>query len=206
MINSIEDAIRTLEDKNAGWVSRRDAALSLGECARRARETLIAHQSEEDVDVRRGVDEALEKTGEAAPPGEKGTPTLDQLVRACERPGKRRVAPHGKGYLITVDLGEGRIQRVRVKESTSRDGRPTIRVYTRCGIADEKTLAWAMQANAHLLHAAFGTVDDEDGEMLILVRNFDRSLVKAEDLKACIKEIAFYGDWMESKLTSQDQH
>jgi hypothetical protein len=206
MTISIEEAIRTLKDKTAGWVSRRDAALSLGEVAQLACKTLIAYQSEEDVDVRRGVDEALEKIGVPASGGVNGAPKLEDLVRACERRGKRTMAPHGKGYLVTVDLPGGRTQRVRVKEAKSRDGRPTIRVYTRCGIADEKTRAWAMQANAHLLHAAFATVDDDDGEMLVLVRNFDRTRVDAEDLKACIKEIAFYGDWMESKLTSEDQH
>ena len=46
MLDALEKTIRTLEDGSAGWVTRRDAALALGTCAKRAIAALRAHAAE----------------------------------------------------------------------------------------------------------------------------------------------------------------
>lgn len=206
MENPIEAAARTLGSADAGWVSRRDAALKLGTLAQEALDVLSKYREERDVDVRRGVEEALNQLDLPAP-GEHTAPTnLEDLVKLCERPGRRAVSAHGNGYVVTVSLPEGREQKVRVKPSKGRDGRAAIRVYTRCGEADEKTVTWTMHANAHLQHCAFALVDEKETQMILLVRNLDRDRVDAEELKATVKEVAFYGDWLERKLSGGDEH
>lgn len=206
---SLREAAKTLADAKAGWVHRRDAANALGDMAARALAALRDCARDGDVDVRTAVAHALAKAkagfAGVAPPPETGY-TLEGIARACERSGKRTVREDKDGFAIEVSLKDGRRQTVYLR-SLARDGDETlIRLYSFCARApDAEVIAWAMRANAQLGHSALAVVPAEDGERLALVRCFSPKDATPDRVRAALKEIAYYGDWLERKLTGSDE-
>lgn len=212
MMEELDKIIAGLSDKSNGWVDRRDAADALGEIASRSLKALHAHAGEDDVDVRSAVERALEKVGvsagsvRAAPSEESAVrvPTIKELAQACEKKMKRAIKPHGDGYVVRVQTREGRTQDVLIEPVKRPDGRELIRVSTQCGEADADTIAWAIRSNAKLMYCAFSVHAHDDKELIMLVNNFTPDHVTPEQVKNSVKEIAFYGDWLEKKLTGED--
>lgn len=214
MNEELDQTIKTLADASAGWVTRRDAALALGECARKSLAALQAHAHEKDVDVRYGVVEALNAAGAvAAPEGGRASvpakpspPTLKELAQACIRKSKRAVKPDGDGFVVRVQTKAGRKQDVRIDRCKPPGVREVIQVSTECGVADDRVVAWAIRSNGTLTYGAF-CVEERDGrEHLRIVSNFDPALATPEMVKNAVKEAAHYGDWLEKKLSGEDQH
>lgn len=214
MSEELEKVINTLADTSAGWVDRRDAADALGELAGKSLAALRKHADEGDVDVRAAVRRALEKldvgAGAQRPPSaEKGAvsrPTLKELAQACEKKLKRAVKPQGNGFVVRVQTRKGRTQDVFIQPHTRPDGRELIRVSTQCGEADAETIAWAIRSNTELMYCAFSVHSVDTKEQLQLVNNFNPDQVTPDMVKDAVKEIAFYGDWLEQKLTGKDDH
>ena len=198
-----------LADRDAGWVHRRDAAEALGRAAQTAVAALQAHADEPDRDVRAVVDKALGWAKGALkgvePVAQERAFGLGELVESLEKGEERAVAPKGDGYEITVDIGEGRSQRVLAEPAKSQGGHDMIRVSTRCGKASDKALRWALRNNTDLSHCALALSDEGGEEMFVMVNSFLADAVTPMELKASVKEVAFYGDWMESKLTGGDE-
>lgn len=206
---AVAQCVQDLGDTKAGWVTRRDAAESLGKTARQALQCLSAHREDPDQDVRRGVTQALSDAQAGNPPladrdSQPGY-SMEELVRACEKPGKRTVEPHGDGYLIRVKTGENRMQSVQIRPFAHSDGAQYIRIHTFCAEVDDKKIAWAMRANAKLPHCAFAVHGHDDKEWIVLVHNFSRERAKPADLKEAVKAIAYYGDWFEQRLSGLDE-
>ena len=223
MYEALDKNIAELKDTSAGWVTRRDAAVALGEYARRALAALHAHADEKDVDVRLGVEAALKAAGAPAAPGatsQRATsqgagsaprpsrpspPTMKELAQACIRKGKRAVKQDGDGFLVRVQMKGERTQDVRIDRYKEPDTREMIRVSTSCGAADAASIAWAIRNNHKFLYCAF-CVEVRDGrDHLTIVSNFDPELVTPELVKNAVKEIAYYGDWLENKITGEDK-
>jgi len=80
-----------------------------------------------------------------------------------------------------------------------------IRVFTYCGAESEEALEWALEANMKLSHCALALTHDEDNRRFVLTRCFLAEAARPEQVKAAVKEIAFYGDWIEKKLTGLDE-
>lgn len=204
MAKELDAARQRLEDARAGWVHRRDAALELGRWATIALDALKRHINDEDTDVRRAVGEAVAKIHLPTVPASDGSYALETLVATCEKPGKRSVRAEGDGFVVQVALPEGREQSVRLAASTSRDGHPLIQVSTRCGEANDKAKNWALRYNAKLVHCAFAVQVVDEKEELMLMENIPCRHANPEAVKAAVKEIAFYGDWIEQKLRGGD--
>lgn len=206
---AVAQCVKDLGDTKAGWVTRRDAAELLGKVARQALQCLSAHREEPDQDVRQAVTQALKdaQAGNLPPATGDTQPTysVEELVRACEKPGQRTVEPHGDGFLIRVRTSEKRMQSVQVHAFTHSDGAQYIRIHTFCAEADDKKIVWAMRANAKMPHCAFAVHGHDGKEWIILVHNFSRDRAKPEDLKEAVKAIAFYGDWFEQRLSGADE-
>jgi len=200
----VEKAVEELSDQRAGWVTRRDAAVRLGEIARMALASLEAHRDEEDVDVGRAVNEALGRL-RVPEPRAVGEQTLESLVRYAEREGARDVEADGDGFRVRVRLNQGRSQTVHVEEKHLRNGGAVVSVFTRCGEAGEGTQRWALRTNGKMVHCAFAVDRDGETDTLILVNNIDRGHATPEAVKAAIKEMAVYGDWIENKISGQDE-
>ncbi len=206
MAEDLDRAIAAVSNRGATWVSRRDAAEYLGRVAAQARDALQRNAEDSDTDVRAAVAKALGDAAwrDAGRSGKESQLTLDELVREIEKPGKREVRVIDGGFEISVALKNGRAQKVRVTHATSEAGADTIRVSTRCGPAADKEMAWALRTNNRLPHCSLAIVDDGGEAWFELVHSLRAQKATAEELRACVKEVAFYGDWAETRLTKGD--
>jgi len=209
MNDAIEERLAQLENTEEGWVTRRDAAEALGQVAAKALEALRSHAEEKDVDVRAMAVKALgwsKGSLEGVSPVAQERPfSLEELAESVEKPGGREVTTKGDGYEITVTLSEGRTQKVLAELATSHGGRDTIRISTQCGPGEEKALRWALRTNNNLSHCSLSLAGKRDKERLIMTHSFLADSVTPKEFKTTVKEIAFYGDWAESKLTDGDE-
>ena len=209
MLEEIDDALQRLADTKAGWVTRRDAADLLGKAALKALAALQQFSDEMDVDVKRAVDEAL---GRAAGVLRGVTPitgptqySFDELARSCEKPGSRTVEKDDDGYVIRVKTDDNRAQNVHVRLFKRSDGIDLVQVYTVCGKSDEGAFGWALRANMKLIQGAIALAKQGDDERFVLTACFLASEMTKAEIKAAVKEMAHYGDWIESKLTDRDE-
>jgi hypothetical protein len=206
MADDLDRAIAEVSNRGATWVSRRDAADYLGRVAAQAREALKQNAEDPDTDVRAAVARALGDAAwrDAGRAGRESQLTLEELVRAIEKPGKREVQVIGGGFEIAVTLKNGRTQKVCATHGTSEAGADTIRVCSRCGPAAEQEMAWALRTNNRLPHCSLAIVEDGGREWFDLVHSLRAQKATVDEFRACVKEVAFYADWAEARLTKGD--
>lgn len=209
MQNDFDKYLATLRDIDAGWVYRRDAADFLGKLIERAAAALRAVEHDNDVDVRTAIERALGHASAAlagVKPVVDTTYPLDELVKACARPGRREVDRDGNEFTVTAHMKEGRSQRVHLKEIIRQDGAKLIQILTYCGEVDDSTMPWALKMNTQLGRCALGISGRGDKDYFVLVNCIPVDEATPELVKAAVKEVAFYGDWIERKLTGGDTH
>ncbi|MBI2435457.1 MAG: hypothetical protein HYV26_21595 [Candidatus Hydrogenedentes bacterium] len=207
MADAIEKAISDLANTKAGWVTRRDAAEALGGAARRALVALQRHAQDADVDVRATVTKELARIGAPAPAPEPAPQTysLKELAESCAREGARSVEAAGDAYVVTVQVEGKRTQKVHIALVQRPDGKQLVRVFTRCGEAKPDLFPWLLQSNAKLNNCAFAVVEEQGREAVLLLDNFPRDRATPQMVKSAVKEIAQYGDWLERKISGEDQ-
>ena len=209
MYEEIAETANVLRDTDAGWVDRRDSAKKLGDIAAKALDALHEFADELDVDVRRAVDDALANASAALagvdPVRQSKHFTLEELARSCERDDNRVVAPHEDGFVVQVDLKSGRHQAVFIMPHTLRDGGELIRVFTKCGAPTEQSLEWALRANMKLSQGALAIAKNEGEKEFVLINCFLATELTPLEIKDAVKRIAFYGDWVETKLSDLDE-
>jgi hypothetical protein len=206
--DSIDRAIAHLDGREAGWVYRRDAAEILGKSAAKAIHALRARENEADVDVKTAVHnalviarDALEGTGAAGHVGY----SLKALAEYMAKPGVREVSRQDDGYAIDVTLKDGRKQRVYMQPFVQRSGRAMVRLYSFCGPAPSgKVRDWALRNNTQFAQCALALMAHEGEERLALVNAFVLEWAAPQAVKASLKEITHYADWLEKKLTGDD--
>ena len=205
----LEKAIDTLRDESESWVSRRDAVEELRQGVLTSIRALQSQAETKDTDVKMAVHAALNELSApqaaAAAPAEPEPKSMEELVRACEKTGRRDVYEEGDGFRIEVSLKKtGRKQQVYVTNYKRKDGIKLIRVCSYCGKADTDTYIWALRANAKLVASATALIDNEGAEHLALTRVFLDGEVTKPEMHTAIKEIAHYADWLESKISDKD--
>jgi len=207
MSDQLNEFVKMLENRQTGWVARRDAAEALGKMAQQAVHSLTAHHDDPDMDVQMAVDRSLKplQVMLSSRPGSLRAYTLKDLAFACEKRGVRTVETWESGFQITVRLREKRVQKVYLMSHDSRDGRRLVRIYTHCGPATEEACKWALRANAKITHAAFALLHRDGEEHLVLVKNILKEEATRELVKRTVKEMAYYGDWLEEKLGGLDE-
>jgi hypothetical protein len=209
-VDELEKAAKNLADTDAGWVHRRDGAAKLGEIAARALDVLRQFSDELDVDVHRAVDDALENASGAlqgvTPVRQTSHYTLKELAEGLADSDKRTVAPHEDGYVVQLELNNDRTQAVFIMPHTLRDGAETIRVFTRCGAPTKESLEWALRANMKLSQGALAIRRADDGKKeFVIINCFLANELTPTELKDAVKRVAFYGDWVEQKLSDLDE-
>lgn len=206
MAKSIQELIQELNDKTAGWATRRDAVESLGKYAHRLVTELLNHQQEEDMDVQMEVERSLQPLHVLleTPGKTQKQYTLRELALACERHGHRTVDTYKTGFVVTVKLEEGRSHRVYIMPNKSTESKKTIRLFTLCGETFPEMISWALKANAKLTHGAFAVLKFNDEEQLVIINNILKEDATPALIKRGVKEMAFYGDWLEEKLSDRD--
>jgi hypothetical protein len=205
MRETVRNSVSQLDDTGGGWVFRRDAAEALGRGAAEAVEALKAHQDDPDQDVRRTVRTALLHVREAFRGAESDVPAgrtpLERMVRALESPGKRDWVDAPTGFALKVSLPSGRSQTVRVEPAQSQGNEDTVIVWTPCAAANPKAYEWALKNNNHFALCAVTLRDHEGAETLCMLGSFLAEELTPSELKAAVKEVAFYGDWLEERLS-----
>jgi hypothetical protein len=204
VVKALEKAAAELANGRAGWVIRRDAAEELGKVAEFALRTLLARRQEPDVDVKSAVDRALSRVSAAlagVPP--KGGYSLEELAGACAKPSERVVTRDGDAFTVEVAMKDGRRQRIRV-ERADRGRGAIVFLSTECGAVAPDALAWALRANADLSLSALALCKEGGDDRLVLRASYVASEATPLEIKAAVKEMAFYGDWIEQKLMGSD--
>ena len=208
MEESIERRIAQLGKREESWVNRRDAAEELGRTATKSVEALRAHVEDEHTDVRAMVVKALgwAKAGleGVQPVAQERAYTLDELARSVEKPGGREVSPKGDGFEIVVTSRAARSKRTSAAHATAHAAKDTSRLSTLCGPASDKVFRWALRNNTGLSHCALALSEEGGEEILVMVNSFLADAVTPAEFKSSVKELAYYGDWVESKLTDGD--
>ncbi len=224
MNEALVKAKETLANPKAGWVNRRDAAECLGEAAAIALGALAGCRKDPDVDVRSAVEKMLAKahaaggasSGVATNSGASatasgikskrvpGTYSLEELARGCEKAGHRTVTERDEGFDVEVTMPNGRHQRVRIAPFERKDGLNMVRILTHCGKPSAAYYAWALQTNMILTHGALAVTGEGADQQFVIVHCYAMSEATPACVKASVKEIAYYGDWLEGKLTGRD--
>lgn len=201
----IDDLVQVLKDRDSGWVARRDAAEKLGKVAHRAIGILLEHKQDADMDVQMEIERCLEPLQILLTTrGKKHKPyTLRDLALACEKHGVRTVEAYKTGFVVTVKLDGSRIHRVYLMPAKFRE-KSVIRLFTLCGEATDEKLSWALRANTKLFHGAFATLKFNGENHLAIVNNILKDEATPNVIKRGVKEMAFYGDWLEKKLSDLD--
>ena len=206
MSDSIENSITTLKNPDAGWVNRRDAADHLAKCVRTALGALHDHKDDPDNDVQRAILSSLNDIGLDAPVPVDDETSLRKLVHALESKGSRQVTDTKNGFQVTVQTTDGRSQKVNITKAVSNTKQNIIRVSTTCGPAEESVHDWALRNNLNMSHCALA-IEERDGKpWFVLVNNHLTESISFDELKLTVKEVAFYGDWVERKITGGDIH
>jgi hypothetical protein len=208
---AIDSAAEDLADTDAGWVHRRDGVEYLGLAAAKALKALHDFRDEKDVDVRAAVDKALGIAQAGlqgiAPVSESEKKyTLEELAQACHKPGKRHVEKAGVGYTVEVVLKNGRKQTLTLSASRRKDGVELIHVFTLCGPVTDDARIWALKTNANLTQGALAVQDHDGEERLVLMNCYFLEECSPREMALGLHEIAFYGDWIEEKLTGLDEY
>lgn len=208
MKDPLQPYIRELANTDAMWVERRDAADRLGAIAGKALDALRDFARDSDTDVRMAVNRAL-KTGRAGlegiAPGDGITYSMDDFAREIERPPKRFVEFKGKGLEVTVNLKDDRKQLIIIEPYQPPSGMELVRVYTRCGKPQPDSYVWALESNMSMAQCALALTRENGEEMYWLVNNFLADHLTPAEIKTAVKEISYYGDWIEKKMTGQDE-
>ena len=209
MSEEIERLTKELRDTDAGWVNRRDAAENLGKMAVDAVEALRAQTDDPDVDIKDAVRRAAGWASSALqgikPFAERSEYPLDDLVKGLAKEGSRSVSARGKGYEVKVELDDGRSQIVNIVPIKPENRPEAIRVSTRCGAPTKDAYyTWALKMNMSTVQCAIALTEEDGKEMFVMANTFLGSHVTPDEIKASVKEIAFYGDWIEKRMTGGD--
>jgi len=213
MLDELDKIIADLANPDAGWVVRRDAAEALGEIGKKSLDALNARADEKDVDVRSAAERArarisgaIPSAAASAPAARPGPPTMKELAAACAKKSVRGIKAEGDGFIVRVKLKEDRMQYVRVARHAREDGLELLRASTECGPADDERIAWAIKRNSQFIYGAFCLEERDGANHLRIAAQFDMRHVTPAMVKDAVKEMAFYGDWLERKLTNGDTH
>ena len=212
MTTEMEQTAAQLADTGIGWVHRRDAADKLGNDATCAVASLKEHLDDSDTDVQQSVAKSLSRIrialeGMVTPAlTDTGAVSLEKLATALAKPGKRDVTPIDGGYEIVVTISNGRKQTIRITTDTSRLEKEIVRVYSVCGEATDDVCRWCLKSNLQFTHCALAMEEVDGKDMLVLVNCFLADEITYNALKVSVKEVAYYGDWVEEKLTGEDIH
>ncbi len=209
MAGPLDQHIRKLADPDSGWVNRRDAAQALGAVAARAVQILKSYEREPDKDVRASIDHALGVARAGldgiAPAAGTGF-TMDDFAREIHRPPSRTVEKFGEGLSVTVALPNKNNQRIIVEPHDGATEMKLIRIYTRCGKPRDGSYDWALRTNMNTAQCALALTEEDGEEIYWLVNHFLADQATPSEIKAAVKEISFYGDWIEQKMTGQDKY
>lgn len=107
---------------------------------------------------------------------------------------------------VTVQLASDRQQRVWIETLDSRDGDRLLSIYSLCGPVDAAHNTDALRLNSEISHGALAIRDVRGVPHFVLVNNYPRATVDAEEIRRSVLEAALHADAFEQRLTGRDDH
>jgi serine/threonine-protein kinase len=99
-----------------------------------------------------------------------------------------------------------RLQEVIIEVTEGKNGEQYLSVFSVCGPADPAYFAYALTLNAHLTFGSISIHDVLGSQMFIMSRTFLRDIVRPEELRDAMLEIARRADSVEKQLTRLDEY
>ncbi len=112
----------------------------------------------------------------------------------------------GNRHEAMVHLVNDRQQRVWIETLDSSDGDRLLSIYSLCGVADHDHCTDALRLNSEIMHGAVAIRDVDGVPYFVLVNNYPRATVDAEEIRRSVLEAALHADAFELRLTGRDDH
>jgi serine/threonine protein kinase len=107
--------------------------------------------------------------------------------------------------VIMPQPGE-RLQEVIIEVTTGKNDEQHLSVFSVCGPAEPEHFRYALLINAHLTFGSISIHNVLGKQMFVMSRTFLRNMVRPEELRDALVEIARRADSVEKQLTRQDQY
>ncbi len=112
----------------------------------------------------------------------------------------------GEKYRLTVQLPDGRQQKVFVESSSHRSDRQLLLIYSTCCPATPTFYESALRLNSELSHGGLAIREIEGVAHFVMLDTYPRGTVDAEELRKSIQAVAQTADSVERRLTDTDHH
>ncbi|MFV0443884.1 MAG: serine/threonine-protein kinase [Planctomycetaceae bacterium] len=112
----------------------------------------------------------------------------------------------GQRHEAIVQLGGERRQRVCVESLEDFEGDRLLSIYSLCGVVDTEHCHDALRLNSKIMHGALAIRDIEGQAYFVLVNNYPRATVDAEEIRQSVLDAALHADAFELQLTGKDVH
>ncbi len=129
----------------------------------------------------------------------------EDIVRLVARGPAIKYKEVKSGYLLKVDVGAGRSQRVRLSfDSVDEDNSPIIQIFSIIGPARKEHYRWALKLNPTFSYGAIGLVKIDGKDMLAAIDTVLAEGPNIAALKKSVMTIARMADSLEKKLIKKD--
>ncbi len=130
---------------------------------------------------------------------------LDQLMQAAfaHQPGVQW-SRHGDGYRVNLQFHDGRRQLVLVEPSVHAAADRSLRISSVCCPALSVYFEPALRLNSEILHGALAIAEIDGEAKFLMVDNYPRATVDAEEIRRSVLEVAHRADAIEKLLTGRD--
>lgn len=131
--------------------------------------------------------------------------TPEEIVKLVAESARAKYKATRSGFLLRVDVGGGRHQRMRLTfDSVDEDGSPIIKIFSVVGPAHEKHYGWALKMNPTFPYGALGIVTIDGKPMLAVFDTFLEENIDVKALKKSVWMLAKKADAIEKKLIKKD--
>ncbi len=131
--------------------------------------------------------------------------TPEEIVQLLTQGESARYKATRSGFLLRIDVGGGRRQRVRLAfDSVDEDDSPIIQIFSVIGPARAKHHEWALKLNPSFSYGAIGIVKIDGKDALAVFDTFLEENVDVKALKKSVWTLAKRADALEKKLIRKD--
>jgi eukaryotic-like serine/threonine-protein kinase len=109
-------------------------------------------------------------------------------------------------FRVIIPQPGDRLQEVIIEVTEGKNNEQYLSVFSVCGPADPGYFAYALTLNSHLTFGSISIHDVLGKQMFVMSRTFLRDLVRPEELRDAMVEIARRADSVEKQLTRLDEY
>lgn len=117
-----------------------------------------------------------------------------------------RWSRQGERYRIQLEFAGGRRQTAFVEPSQHAAADRSLRISSICCPALSVYFEPALRLNSEILHGALAIAEIDGEPVFLMVDNYPRATVDAEEIRRSVLEVAHRADAIEKLLTGQDRH